>query len=403
MIKSPNLKSLVVLVILPAALLCAAFLRVRAAGDWSPPINLSQSATDTTSASIAIDSAGRIHAVWSEGGEIFHRYKADGDWSTPAHVANGTSPDLAADASGHVHMVFANRFAANEEIYFVSWQEGGWGLPQNVSQTAGDSFSPRIAVGPDGELAVVWNEESLDPSPMIYIARSTDGVLWSVSPIPQAQGTHPVVAFGPTGNLLVAWQDPFDLGYPLEVFFNQWTGTQWTLPVSVSASPFANSSLPSIAVRQGEVYWAWQEEGGEGEMIYLSKMTDGDWGAPEKCSGAGDAFAPTVTFDMLGHGYLVWNTEDSIQYRAWDPSTDTWESIEDVARSQARATNAAIAVRDSGHVIWLADASTNNRDLFYSAQTALQPSPTPSEAPTATPTPPANMRIFLPLAILADL
>jgi len=394
MIKSFNLKSLIASVVVSAALLCTALFYVSAAGDWSPPINLSESGVDTKSGSSAIDGDGRIHVVWSEGGDVFHRYKSSDSWSTPARVASGTSPDLAADAAGHIYMVFANEFAGNDDIYFVSWQEAGWGLPQNISQTAGASFSPRIAVASDGTLAAVWGEEALGSS-LIYITRSTDGLLWSTSPIPDAQGTHPVVAFGPTGNPLVAWQDPFDPGYPLEVFFSQWTGTQWTLPVDVSASLLANSSFPSIAVRQEDVYLAWQETGPDSELIYLSKMIAGSWSVPQKRSGSGDAFAPMVAFDASGDGHLVWNTEDSIQYLTWDPSADTWEAIESIASGQVRITGTHIAVRELAHAIWLADASAENRDLHYSAQVAPQPSPTPTGTssttttvtPTATATP----------------
>jgi len=390
--------------VLSATTLCFAILSIQADGDWSPPLNLSASSVHTENASIAVDASGRIHVVWSEGGEILHRFRDANDWSAAAYVASGTSPHLAADAAGGVHLVFANRFASIDDIYFTSWQAvSGWGLPLNLSEGVGVSFSPRLAIAPHRSFAVVWSVQSGD-SQFVYVARSADGLLWSMSPVPNAHGAHTVVGFYPAGDLLVAWQEPYDdVGSPPEVFVSQQTGSQWTLPVDVSASPEADSRLPALAVGPGGVYLAWQEAGPEGQAVYLSKMTDGEWTVPQKRSGFGQAFAPAMAFDVSGHGHMVWTTENAVQYVNWSPLTAIWQPIEDVTVGEVGPSGAGIALQGSPHVIWLAEASRDNDDVYY-IRRAVEPSPTPSATPTATATPTLgpSWSVFLPCILVGS-
>ena len=372
----------------PWLVLCLAALSISAGGNWSIALDLSASPSHTEDASIAVDSSGRIHAVWSEGGEVLHRLDAGGGWSAPSHVASGTSPDLAADAAGRVHLVFANRFADSDDIYFMSWlPAGGWGLPVNLSEGVGVSSSPRVAIGPDHSFAVVWSARSAE-SEFIYVARSADGLLWSMLPIPHAHGTHPVVALTSSANLLVAWQGPYDdVGSPSEIFLSQQTGSQWTLPVDVSASPELNSCLPWLSTGQGEAYVAWQEAGPWGQAVCLSGTTNGQWNMPQKRSGSDQAFAPAMGLDRAGDGHVVWTTGSAIQHTTWSPSTGIWQPIEDVCVGQIGPRGARIALQGSLHVIWLAQASTDNDDVYYSTRPAVEPSPTPSATETATATP----------------
>jgi hypothetical protein len=385
--------------------LCVAVLSIRAAGDWSHPLNLSASAVHTEDASITLDSMGRIHVVWSEGGEILHRF-CDGDaWSPATEVACGTSPDLATDADGAVHLVFANRFDANDDIYFTSWQPAeGWDLPINLSEGVGVSVSPRLAIATDHGFAAVWSAQ-LAGWDLIYLARSTDGSLWASAPIPNAHGTHPVVAFAPAGDLLVAWQEPYDdLGSPTEIFFSQQTGSQWTLPVDVSASPDVDSCLSSLAVGRGGADLAWQEAGPEGQAVYQSGMTHGEWSAPQKRSGSTEALAPRIGFDLSGDGHMVWAAESAVQYVTWSPLTGIWQPIEDVTAGQVGTSHARIALQSPPHVIWLAETSVDNHDVYYSSQVVVGPSPTPRATPTATATPTsgAPWSLFLPCIVVSS-
>ncbi len=377
-------------ILLPIIALSLAISSLQASGDWSSPLNLSSSAILTEAASITVDSSGRTHVVWSEGGEIFHRFCDGNTWSAAAYVAAGTQPDLAADAAGGVHLAYANRFADMDDIYFTTWQAvTGWNLPVNVSEGVGVSLAPRLAIAADSSLALVWSAQS-DQTQLVYTARSMDGVLWSSWPIPNAHGTHPVAGFSPTGDLMVAWEEPYDeLGSPSEVFFAQQSGNQWTLPVDVSASPDVDSWAPSLGVGQTEVYLAWQEAGPEGAAVYFSVLGDGGWSVPQKRSGPDEAFAPAIALDNSGNGHMVWTTLSSVRYATWSRLSGEWQPIEAVAVGQAEASEASVAVRGAVHVAWLAEASADNHDVYYSRRAMAPPSPTPESS-----------RLFLPCILL---
>ncbi|MBC7233829.1 MAG: hypothetical protein H5T68_11390 [Chloroflexi bacterium] len=355
-------------------------------GVWSAPFNCSNSAAYSEKPSIIVDHNGWVHVVWSEEGQILHRMRNASGWSDIATVARGHSPSLAADSTGRVYMAFAAQSEGGDDVYFVSWQAvSGWSLPVNVSESSAQSSSPRIAVAGDGALAIVWSEQTIEWAP-IFLGRSADGEVWITMPIPYAYGSRPVLAYGPDGALWVAWQDVLDVGFPLEIFASQWTGSEWTLPEDVSYSFEVDSILPSIAVSEGNVYLAWQEgEPGE-EAVYWAQWTDGAWGWPQKRSGTERAFAPALAVDASGYGHLVWTTEGAVQYASWDTGSGVWGSIESVALGQKGVSDACLAVADTVHVAWLAEAASGYPDVYYSRREITPVTPTPSATPTATST-----------------
>lgn len=379
-----QIRTSVIIVVL--SVLCAGWaIGARAEGTWSAPLNLSESPSDTSGAALAVDSQGRVHAVWNEDGVLYHRVKIGGDWSAPTLVASGASGDLVTSTNGDVYLVFVNAFVGQDDVYFVHWAHGFWSLPVNVSETAGGSASPRLASSPLGGLAVVWVESAASAA-LIYIARSADGANWSAGPLPQAHGSAPVVSFDDAGQPQVAWQDVFDLGMPTEVFYARWTGARWTLPLDLSASPTEQSSLPALQAWGGDTYLAWEEAGSPQEDIYVVRGRGGTWEAPQKRSGSFAAHAPQLAFDALGHGHLAWSGATSIHHRAWQAESDIWEEIEEVARDQTGAASTRLAALQDTHVAWLADAGPGNREMYYSERTISEPTATPTKRPSATPT-----------------
>jgi len=371
----------------PAATICslalAAGLLVSAAGGyWSAPMNLSESEVFTEDASLAADSQGRVHVVWSEGGEIVHRHQLTEGWSAPMTVATGFAPALAADTGGEIHLVFVNRFADVDDVYYTSWRDGpGWQLPVNVSDGVERSSSPSLAVAAAGSRAVVWGSRSGDVD-LIYVAESDDGMLWSSGPVPHAFGVRPKVAIG-DGSLLVAWHGPYDVpGSAMEIYFSVRSNHQWTLPLDVSASPEVDSVFASLAYEADKGYLAWQENLPGGSAVLMSVGEAGGWSIPQKRSGEGPAYAPVVMVG-LGGGHVAWTTEASVQYAGWSVSSGTWQTIEDVAAAQAGVRDVSMALGASACLAWLAEAAISNDDVYYSVRMA-ETTPSPSATATLT-------------------
>ena len=387
----PTRKSQVWTATLLAAALCAllwatALPGSRAADGWTVPLNLSDGTVDAEVASIAVDTAGRVHVVWSAGGEVLHRAFADARWSAPSRVGSGTSPDVAAEASDGVHLVYVDAPLGASDVYFASWHPAtGWTAPLNVSESQGfyTASDPRLALCFDGRVAAVWTAQTASSSD-IYVAWSDDGVLWPSLPLPNAHGSHPTVVFGSAGELQVAWQGAYDEEGSLgEIYFCAQENGLWGLPQLVSDSPAVDSLLPSLAEWQGVTYVTWQENAASGRAVYVSSVEGGWWEAPQKRSGASPSYAPTVAFDAVGVGHLAWSTLTVLQHATWSPLTGVWSSIEDIAGSQSSPLGVRLAVAQAAHAVWVAGAAPLRRDVFYSTSSAA---PSATATPTLTPT-----------------
>jgi hypothetical protein len=366
-----------------SGILVAGLLATAADGQWTAPVNLSQSDLFTEEVCVAVDGQGRAHVVYGEGGQLLHRYGSPGSWSPATTVAAGFAPALAADEGGQVHLAFVNHFADVDDVFYLSWQEGtGWQLPVNVSEGLERSSSPSLDVAPDGSITVAWGSHSGDLD-LVYVAESSDGVLWSSGPVPHAFGARPKVAIV-DGDLLVAWQGPYDVpGSAMEVFVSRRSNQQWSLPLDVSASPDVDSVFCSLTHAAGRAYLAWQEDGTAGPAANVSMEDGGDWSLPQKQSGDASAHAPAIAVDG-DSGHLAWTTDTTVQHRSWALSTGAWQAVTDVAVGQAGARDVGIALDGLPLLAWLAEAGTNNDDVFYSTRVSGA-TPTPTEILQSTP------------------
>ena len=337
---------------------------VLADGGWSTPMALSTGGEDVIGSGVAVDAHARVHGVWSQDGEIYHRVKVGGRWSAPERVASGHSPHIAPDSAGRVHLAFVRRSGDSDDVFYVSWRAGeGWDLPVNVSETDTASVAPALAFASAGTLMMAWSETVTDTE-LIYQAESADGYLWASAPIPHAEGSSPAIAVDSSDVTWVAWEDVFDEGFPLEVFAARSQGAGWDLPVDVSYSPLATSSMPALATGPGGPVLAWEEAGDAGSTaIVTSVMTDTFWSGPRSRSGDANASAPALAFDAVGKGHLVLSTPDGVEHIAWDPSSDVWGARETIVE-QGNSGEVAMAADVAVHVVWVADDG-GRRVLYY--------------------------------------
>jgi len=329
------------------------------AEDWSDPVQLA-SGEGIDAPCMALDSQGRLHLVWSEGGMLYQRVFDQG-WSEPMAIAEGHSPCLVAASEGRLFMAFVALAEGGTDVFVASWDpKTGWGLPVNVSNSERDSTSPDLAISSQEALAVVWEEDGRT----IYFAQSADGLLWSTVPVPQARGRHPQVTFEEGDVPMVAWVDEFDEGLPGDVFVSQRTVEGWSLPVDVSYSPTEDSEAPALATGPEGVVLLWEEGEEGGWCIYGALFNGQDWSAAAKCSPVG-AHTPQLAFDAVGHGHALWALGEDVQHRSWTH----WEAFAPSETLEAGGTvgQVALAASKAVHVVWTipgADATL----LYYSVR-----------------------------------
>jgi hypothetical protein len=121
---------------------------------------------------VALDAQGRVYAAWyTEGREgtpdmLFAVSDGGRRFSTPRHLhtAPGTVPDhvrLAVDGRGRAVVVWEDMTAARRRVLLRYSVDGGRTLSrvQTLSSVV-KAYTPDVAVAPDGEFVIVWNEEA---------------------------------------------------------------------------------------------------------------------------------------------------------------------------------------------------------------------------------------------------
>ncbi|NOZ27608.1 MAG: hypothetical protein GXP39_06080 [Chloroflexi bacterium] len=330
---------------------------------WSQPENISQSTADSTSPAAALVN-GRLHVIWEEGDQLYHRYQTDSGWSTASAIGTGSEPAVAADGN-KLHLVYVAVFGGNAEILYRSWDATkGWSSAINVSRTTAASATPSIAISGNSRRHVVWVDNALT-DPMIFYAESTDGLVWESGPIADAFGTGPQVVTDATGRPHVLWVGPYSFDDPLEVFYCWWTGSEWTWPEYVSNTPNADSTRGSLVLDPKGTPWAtWQEKvSGRWQVWTASRLTTG-WGKPSTMAQTGiDLSEPTLAVgDRLAQ---AWVSNGTLQMRWFD---DQWSPPETVWQDSNGINQPTLVVGTNGEAwaVWSSPDKTGAGDIFVS-------------------------------------
>ncbi len=357
----------------------------QARAGWPGVEVLSGATVGVGGADMVMDSAGRVHVVWSAGGTLYHRWNAGAGWSSVGTIGAGSQPALAADGQGRVYLAFVRPVSIGQDVWIARWQNGTWGSPLNLSESENISEMPALAAAASGALAVTWSER-IAGGAWIFVATSADGVSWSVGPVSFGQGSYPSTAFDSMGRPAVAWQETLGAGYPEDILFCRWTGTRWSDVQDVSAALDVPSRRPALAWR-GDVWTlAWVEGEGDGARVVTSNFDPlgGTWDDVMVLSDEAPLGRPGLAFRPDGAGMVVWGAGEMVRGRRWDSSAG-WMPVEDIAEGMSQAREARAAAGAVWHLIWLADSAPGRSDVYY-VQEGI-PSPTPSPTSTATSTP----------------
>jgi len=213
---------------------------------WSGCENLSESPTMTSQPAIVSDGSGNLCVAWgdSRSGDMeIYSMRFDGTaWTSPERLtyADGYSylPCMAVDGLGNVHMVWEDQRDGTQESYYAKYDGISWTADVLLSADDGSSSStPKIAADPYGGVHVVW-EDSRHGNGEIYYRYSPDGEgMWMpetrVSDDPAAS-RHPSVAADANGCVHVVWDDSRDGND--EIYYKRWTPPEQCFFVTVATN-----------------------------------------------------------------------------------------------------------------------------------------------------------------------
>jgi len=225
-----------------------------------------------------------------------------------------------------------------------------------VSSGSNNTSLPDIAAAPNGDLYVVWNEQT--GTPAIQIARSTDGGLtWpSVLPVSNASGNAPKIAIGADGVQHVVWQDA--AAPPFRIKHSERVTTTWTLPALVSDASTSSFS-PNLAVVSGRAHVVWQQS----SSIRYAHGAALLWSTPITLSTS-SASEPAIA--ASSHGALIAAWDSSMTITARMGGVGGWGNAQTLGSSASGVGHVALAQGRDGvvHAVFTSGAS-GSRDIAY--------------------------------------
>ena len=304
----------------------------------------------------------RPHAIWERDGSLYHSFLGSQRWHQPTRLIGGTEPSADYGPGGTLHVVFANNYSGQYEIYYTWWQGREWAMPKNVSWTRGPSRQPAIIRAPNGILHVFWADETPGYS-VIYHGHNRGGH-WQNYPIPHAAGTRPVVAAGPDGTLHVVFQARLGANRTEQIYYTAWQNNVWLTPQLISSGDTASSAATLAVDAGGRVHAVWRQHQPEGDMTYYASGRPGAWAYPRAISpllAAGSG--PALAVAQSAYLHVIWPHLDAVEQVQRFISGSDWEPVELAAVESYPVTDLNLIAQRTGqiHAAWVCQLSERDR------------------------------------------
>lgn len=235
------------------------------------------------------------------------------------HDGGAFSPRVALGANESVNIVWGDTSGALRTVMFVRSTDQGetFSDPVEVARSSGDAFEPEISIGSDDAINVAW-EDTRGGESAIMFSRSTDqGETFSepkrVS-TGQGRATEAHIATDDAGNIHIVWVDASSPD--AQAFYARSTdqGETFSEPSDVSRDPGARVLKPVVTTFGSKVYVAYQDERPGNKQVFLVRSEDGggQFSNPVQVSRAdngvpgGRAHSPAMAVDNNGKLHIVW-------------------------------------------------------------------------------------------------
>jgi hypothetical protein len=288
-------------------------------------------------------------------------------------------PDIAVDKDGGINVVWYDDTPGNDEIFFSRSSDGGaaWTQAVNVSNNPGISFTPVVGVDDAGNLNAAWWDTS-HTNREIFFSRSTDeGVTWSQ---PEdlthnsGRSDEPAMAVGGSGTIYLVWEDKTPGNWDILFTRSRNGGASWSPLKNISKNP-AHSSWPAIAVDgSGHINVAWNDYTTGSRRVFFSRSSDGGttWSsAVNVYNQTGLSGYPAIAVDGDGYILLAWIFSTPSERRIYvSRSIDnglTWSQPVSVAPQSQDGVFPDMAVDSVGNInlVWW-DQGQGNREIYFS-------------------------------------
>jgi hypothetical protein len=396
------------------------------AATWDPDLRLTENSYSDFSywscqRRVAVDAAGRIHVAWYVMNSALGTYRfqvyykrfnpgigwtQDTMLSADLYAANTHNkyPAIAVDSSGRVIAVWGNDTsdAADAFVYYKTCLpegagNGGWDASSRLLSNPSPGFtreSPNLAATPDGRVHAVWLEVTPGGGRCVAYRECID-TTWQAQVDLDLSGNYkvyPAVAGGTDNSVHVAWHGRTSPSGFYNVWYKARTGAGWGPTENVSNGS-RHQMYPSVAVNPltGEPHAFWQgyEAGGVTLRALHSYRTPGGWQPCETLSERGSSYGQgtgQIAFTPDGIGHAVWEGKSDssavvgqIRYSSRSVA-GTWSAPANITDTTYTRDHPSIANGGNSaapndlHIVW-SDYRDGNSEIYYkhdSTRTGLE-------------------------------
>jgi hypothetical protein len=170
-----------------------------------------------------------------------------------------------------VMLVWAAEYDQGEQIYCSSYEESGWTIPLQLSNSTDLVYQPVISFGNDGKIWAVWTRQGSTGSFLEFSVYSS--FRWSQPHrIDTGMDNNKAAALivDVDNTPWIAWTG-IDKRYP-DIFWSRWNGQRWNIPAKAHAENNIPDLHPSLALDDsGHVVLSWQTLS-KGKYVPVSRI-----------------------------------------------------------------------------------------------------------------------------------
>lgn len=262
-------------------------------GEWSEPLNISNTPYSSTYPDMEIGANEFIHVVWEDNidqynifrKEIMYSYFNGNIWSEPVQLSGydttySFSPRIALDSNGYPHVVWNHRaIFPDASIYYSTLTDSGWAEPYDLTQGLSTAYNPDVVIDSQDNIHVVWQNYHNGIFKIFHkIYNGNEWLPYTLICDDENSYGVPRIAVDSNDNLHLSCISLAD------IFYFKYNGLYWNPRENISNIDSLSSSNHCIAVdtyNNPHIVWRQELSNQMGEDIFYSHYTDIDWTIPE--------------------------------------------------------------------------------------------------------------------------
>jgi len=201
------------------------------------------------------------------GDQLWLRSLRNGTWSVPVALTPARQdlgrPAVTATEDGTVWIAYSAQRDGNFDVYVKPYRPGQIGEEQRISTSSGPDVDPVLTTDLQGRPWLAWQGAAEGRSRIFVTQRTEAG--WqpaeAISHAHEGNAWQPALAAGPDGSVAVAWDQYRSGDYDVLLRIHGSDG-KWADPVAIASSP-RFEARPSLAVDGQGRWWIAYEEGPE--------------------------------------------------------------------------------------------------------------------------------------------